>query len=67
VHSRDRAFGRPSGQIEPQPRDTHFSQGTWDKDIVRMGDNARTGQRPVPTFWVLSEVVNALHFDHTEI
>jgi hypothetical protein len=32
-------FGRPSGQIEPQPRDIHFSQGTWDKDIVRMGDS----------------------------
>ena len=30
-------MGTPSGQIEPQPRDIHFSQGTWDEDIVRMG------------------------------
>lgn len=27
---------RPSGQIEPQPRDSHFSQGTCDSDMVRM-------------------------------
>ena len=42
-----RAIGIPSGQIEPQPRDTHFSQGTWDEDMVRMGNNKQeTGQRP---------------------
>jgi len=56
---------RPSGQIEPQPRDSHFSQGTCNRDIVRMV--ATSKEKTAPTYWALSEAVSALHFDHTEI
>lgn len=56
--------GRPSGQIESQPRDTHLSQGTCGGDMVRMVLSGKDGT--APAFWALSEAVKALHFDHTE-
>jgi hypothetical protein len=65
VYCGARESDRPSGQIEPQPRDTHFSHGTCNRDMVRMG--GITNDRTAPTFWALSEAVNALHFDHNEI
>ena len=36
VRCSEKEYDEPSGHMEPQPRDTHFSQGTW--DVVRRRD-----------------------------